>query len=77
MAIHSVEVFIVVDADGNYSVGTSEESAADDYANNVSENAAMGRRAVKVTINVPVPESLEIEVDVPEVEESEPTVTVA
>ncbi len=77
MAMHSVEVFIVVDADGQYVVGTSEDAVSEAYDNDIGTSAATCRRVVKVTINVTVPESLEIEVDVPEVEESEPTVTVA
>ena len=46
-----LEVWIVVDSDGDYAAGADQEAAEDNFADNVGGNRP--RRAVKVTVNVP------------------------
>lgn len=57
-----VEVWVIVDADGEYGVGFDEDTAADDYSNNGSSSI---RRVVRVTLNVPLPTVTEVEATLP------------
>jgi hypothetical protein len=51
-----VEVWVMVDQDGDYDVGTSEELARENYDGNIGGDAA--RRLVKLLLTVPLPEPL-------------------
>ena len=61
-----VEVWCCVDADGGYAVGADEQAAKDKYEEDVGAlNEAGGFRMVKVTVTVPLPELIELEVEAP------------
>ena len=57
------EVWLVVNEDGVYSVGTTDEQAAENMDN---EHGGYMRRMVKIVVNVPEPEPVQVTVDVPE-----------
>lgn len=64
----TVEVWVAVDEDGGYVVGSSREDAVE------SADAEKGYRLVKATLTVPVPEVIELTADV---SSDEPQATVA
>lgn len=49
------EVFIVVDAAGDYTAGISEEAAFDRYREDVEEQAKCPIRLVRVIVDIDVP----------------------
>lgn len=57
-----IEVWVIVDADGEYGVGVDEETAGDSYSDNGSSNA---RRVIRVVLNVPLPTVTEVEATLP------------
>ncbi len=72
----NAEVWILVDAAGDYAVGTSQETAITSYEENIQPlGDSGGYRLVNLTVNVPLPVAVEVEVDVPE--QGEPVVTVS
>ena len=61
-----VEVFVLVDAAGDYAVGNSPEAAREKYGEDVGPlEDTDGFRLVKVLLNVPLPEVVELAGDVP------------
>jgi len=61
------ELFVLVDAAGDYAVGKDEASAREAYENDIGAlSDADGFRLVKVTVNVPLPEVVELTGDAPE-----------
>jgi hypothetical protein len=52
----SVEVFVVVDADGESVVADSEEGAIETYRDNVGNNVPT--RVIKISLAVPVPQAV-------------------
>ncbi len=66
MAVHECEVWVVVDAAGDYAVGISAEAAREKYEEDIGAlNEADGFRLVKVALHVPVSVQ-EVCLDVPE-----------
>lgn len=59
-----LEVWVVVDANGEYGVGFDEDTASDDYSNNGSSS---NRRVIRVTLNVPLPTVTEVTATLPAV----------
>jgi hypothetical protein len=60
------ELFLIVDADGNYSVGTSLDAARESHEEHMCElNGVEGFRLVKLAVKVPLPEVVELTGDVP------------
>jgi hypothetical protein len=59
-----VEVFVVVDSDGNYSIGMTEEAAGEQYDSD--GNTALGRRVILLTVDVPLPVVVELHGIAPE-----------
>lgn len=57
-----IEVWVIVDADGEYGVGVDEETAGESYSDNGSSNA---RRVIRVVLNVPLPTVTEVEATLP------------
>lgn len=71
MATGMLSVYVVVDADGNYSAGTDADDARSQYESNHQDlNACGGFRLIELSVTVPLPKPIEVEVDVPETEES-------
>jgi len=72
-----LEVCVLVDASGDYAVGKDREEAVERYEETIQPTGdAGGLRFIDVTLTVPLPEAITVEVDVPEVEAA-PTVRVA
>jgi hypothetical protein len=66
----TVDAWLCIDSDGDYGVGKDETSAREAYENDVQPlSDANGFRLVKVSVTVPLPEVIELEVEAPEVEE--------
>lgn len=57
-----LDVWVVVDENEAYDVGTNEDEAADRYAKEVSTSTSgeVGIRRVKITVTVPVPAPIEL-----------------
>lgn len=62
MAMHEIEVWVVVDGDGVYDVGKDEESACEQYAENVGGH---GTREVCIRLTVEVPETVVVSAVLP------------
>jgi hypothetical protein len=57
----TVEMFACVDQDGDYAVGKDEDAAREAYESEFCAlNETAGFRLVKVTVNVPCPEVVEL-----------------
>ncbi len=66
MATHECEVWVCVDATGDYAVGVSAEAAREKYTEDIGDlGDCEGFRLVKVTVKVPMPLD-ELVVDAPE-----------
>ena len=74
METHEVEVWVVVDADGDYAIGRDAESANTAFDEDIGrgENCT---RMVKVTLKIPAPRPVELVGEVP-AESNEGTLTV-
>lgn len=60
----TVEVVVLVDAEGQYDFGNDEDEARTNYEENVGAlNETEGFRLVKIKVKVPLPEIAEIEVE--------------
>lgn len=71
-----IEVWVVVDEDGNYAAGVTEDDSATKYRDEVGEpDGSCGYRRVKLTVTVPLPEVIEVAVTVPDTE-GVPTATI-
>ncbi|MFO0823028.1 MAG: hypothetical protein U0792_07895 [Gemmataceae bacterium] len=55
-----VEVWVVVDEDGDYAVGKDSEAASEAFEADIGSSAERGLRRVKVTVKVPLPKPLEV-----------------
>jgi len=64
--MQDVEVFVMVNGDGEYEVGTSDTEAQERFEENCTTEG--GRRLIKITLKVPLPEVVEIEGEVPDTE---------
>ncbi len=54
--MHEVEVWVLVDSNGEYVAGADPDSLADLYDEQVGGGAERARRMVKVVLKMPVPE---------------------
>ncbi len=61
----TVEVFVKVDAEGNYEVATEAERCAEAWAENYTDDGTPSRM-IRVVLNVPAPRMVEVEATVPE-----------
>ncbi len=76
MATTTVEVWVLIDDEGNHVASHDAGLLNDLFEEHIQElSDAGGLRRVKLTITVPLPEVIEIEAEVPETEE-QPVVTV-
>jgi hypothetical protein len=65
-----IEVWAVIDEDGDYAVGACCDSAAERYAEDVGGDAGTrGIRRVKLLVTVPLPEPIVLTGEVTEAEE--------
>jgi hypothetical protein len=71
-----VEVFVLVDENGNYVVHKDEDELAEAYDNDISEDSHTGRRTIRIKLSVPLPEYVTMTGTVPALgEPSELTVS--
>lgn len=61
-----VEVWVWVDADGNYEVAGSADELKAKWEENIGEVDAAPRRLVRATLNVPTPKLVEVEATISE-----------
>lgn len=61
-----VEVVVVVDADGEYAVGVDADDAGNNYDASYDTSVQIPRRLVRITLNVPLPQVVELEAEIPE-----------
>lgn len=61
----SVEVWVLVDDQGEYAIGVDEEQAIERYDEDFQGSASC-RRAVKVTLTIPTPKPIEVKGELPE-----------
>lgn len=62
--MHEIEVWVVVDGDGDVGIGNCADTAKDAYESNVGDLPVV-TRVVKVTIRVPLPTTADVTVTVP------------
>lgn len=54
----SIEVWVAVDADGNYRTGNTDGDAVDRYRDEVSDDSPI--RMIRIELDVPLPTPLEV-----------------
>jgi hypothetical protein len=65
MDVH-VDVFILIDADGDYSVGGGDEDVPEKFANEHGDLAPTPpSRLIKLVLTVPAPEAVELQAMLP------------
>jgi phosphoenolpyruvate carboxylase len=70
-AVKEVEVFVMVDENGDYVATHIAERLTDLYEEDVNDDHGLGRRVIRITIKVPLPEIVDLKGEVPV--EAEPT----
>jgi hypothetical protein len=68
VATCEVEVYVLVDGDGNYVASEDADALADRYDEVAGNDAATARRRVKVVLTVPLPVEAVLRGTVPELE---------
>lgn len=59
-----IELFVLIDSNGNYGAAGSEEACIEDYEAN---DTAPMRRMIRIVLNVPLPQMMDVPaIDVPE-----------
>ena len=58
-----IEVYVVVDGDGDYEVGITDDEASERYGETVS--SSLPRHMIKMTITVPLPRTIEVTAAIP------------
>ncbi len=65
------EVWILVDADGNYTAGTDAEEVTQKHEEDMAQlNGTYGFRMVRVKLQVPLPRPIEVSCVIPEEQEN-------
>jgi hypothetical protein len=62
-----VEIYLVVDTNGDYEVGVNEDDAPERFSENISGDSI--RHMIKMTITVPLPRTIEVTAALPERED--------
>lgn len=76
MTTKELEIFAIIDSDGDYAVGADRDEAAERYENNVGDiDDTDGFRIVRLVVQVPVPEVVTLSGEVSVV--AEPVLTEA
>jgi hypothetical protein len=74
--IAKLEIYVLVDENGDCGIGVDAANAADNYTDNIQPlDGTFGTRLVVLTVTVPLPTPVEIEATVPDRDET-PSVTV-
>ena len=68
MKVHAIELWVMVDQDGNHVVCTDSSDLSDRWKEDIGDDIPMGCRTISVTLNVEMPEPTELVVDVPALE---------
>lgn len=55
-----VEVWVMVDEEGNYVATTSSDELSEAYDSHEDSDANLGSRVIKITLKVPLPTPIEI-----------------
>jgi hypothetical protein len=63
--VQQIEVWVIVDENGDYSTGHDQESAGTAYDDNIGSASGTARRAIKVMLSVPLPVPVELTGTVP------------
>lgn len=66
-----IEVWILIDENGDYATGVDAEEAACEYESDIGCGDDTAKRLIKVTLNVPLPVVVELTGDVPSEGEAE------
>lgn len=73
----TIEVWVTVDADGDYECGPDAAVADERFEENISDlTGTNGLRRVKLSVTLPLPKVIEIAAEVT-ADEADPTVTVS
>lgn len=62
--MNEIEVWIVMDEDGNYEVGTDRSNAIENFENNI--DGAAGARIVQLAVKMAPPKKIVVDVTVPD-----------
>ncbi len=62
-----IEIYAVVDRDGDYEVGKDEDEALERYGDNIGAYAS--RHTIKMSLTVPLPKPIEVSATLPEKED--------
>ena len=54
-----VEVFVVVDENGDYAVAKDADELGTAYDNDIGGDTGLARRVLKLTVSVPLPQTVE------------------
>jgi len=65
MDMVDVELWVVVDEAGNYSVGNDAEAAAEKYSDDIGDGDGTAKRLVKVILKLPTPKPITLTGKVP------------
>ena len=55
-----IEVWVKINDQGEYEVGTNDEEAKDRFEETIGDDGLKGTRFVKLTVKVPLPKPIEI-----------------
>lgn len=69
VTMQEIEVWVVVDENGDYAVGKDRESAGEAFESDIGVDNDTSMRRVKITVKVPLPEVIELTGTVATVEE--------
>lgn len=61
-----VQVWILVDSDGDYVIATDQDDVHTKYVEDVSEESSLPKRLVCVTLQVPAPQMVHVKATLPE-----------
>jgi hypothetical protein len=64
--VHEIEVWVLVDSDGNAVAHTDRDSIAELYDEQIGGESAMARRLVKLSLKIPVPAEVALTGTVPD-----------
>jgi hypothetical protein len=55
-----VEIWVIVDEDGNYVAHTDKDALEERYEEEVGRSSGAATRVVRLTVNVPTPKAVEL-----------------
>lgn len=72
--MQEIEIWVMVNEEGEYEAGACDDDAVQRFEENCT--SGINRRLIKITLNVPLPETIELEGEVPDTE-GKPTLKLA